>query len=79
MKDSEVDEDDALLHEIDQKLMTEAGLTYDKEYKTIDMGKFRATNYKFNKMVHLPDADPVEKEAKHEIRKVEMLKVSLYL
>ena len=47
---------------IDQKLTAEAALTYDKESSVIDMGKFRATNYKFNKMVHLPGSEDVERE-----------------
>ena len=60
---------------IDQKLTAEAALTYDKESGVIDMGKFRATNYKFNKMVFLPESESIEREAKHEIRKAEMLRV----
>ena len=61
---SDTEEDD--LKEEERKIVAESGLTYDKETKTIDMGKFKATNYKFNKFVHLPDAESIEKESKHE-------------
>ena len=79
----DVDPDDTVVSENEQnrireaedKLMAEAGITYDKETRVIDMGKFRATNYKFNKMVHLPEAESMEREARHEIRKAEMLKI----
>ena len=59
----------------ERMVVAEAGLTYDKESRVIDMGRFKATNYKFNKFVHLPEAGSVESEAKHEIRKLEMLRI----
>ena len=59
----------------EQVIIAESGLTYDKDSKQIDMGKFKATNYKFNKYVHLPGAESVGQESKHEIRKAEMLKI----
>ena len=69
--------DDNSLTEAEQLVIAESGLTYDKESKVIDMSKFKATNYKFNKFVHLPEAGNMLSEAKHEIRKSVMLKVFL--
>jgi len=53
----------------EKQIIAEAGMTYDKETRVIDMGRFKATNYKFNRYVHLPEAGSVEREARYEIRK----------
>ena len=66
---------DVALTEAEKQIVAESGMTYDKEYKVVDMGRFKATNYKFNRYVHLPEAGSVENEAKHEIRKAEMMKI----
>ena len=50
-------------------MIAESGLTYDKEFKTIDMGKSKANYYKFNQFLHLSQAESVEKESRNEIRK----------
>ena len=64
-----------ILDEAERRITAEWGMTYDKESGFIDMGKFRATNYKFNKFVHLPEASSIGMEARHEVRKAEMLRI----
>ena len=50
-------------------------MIYSKKDKVRDLGKLRATNYKFNKYVCLPKPETTYREAIHEIRKAEMMKV----
>ena len=50
-------------------------MVYNKETKSIDMGNLRASDYKFNKTIHLPRGDDAEKETKHNLRREEMLRI----
>jgi len=50
-------------------------MVYLKSEKTLDLGKMRATDYKFNKHVYLPRHEAVDKEALHEVRRQTMLNV----
>ena len=50
-----------------------AAMVYLKSDKTLDLGKMKATDYKFNKHVFLPRNETVERESLHEVRRVTML------
>ena len=52
-----------------------ACLVYDKEDFSLDLGRMRATDYKYNKLIHLPKPENVKREAQHEMRKEQMLRV----
>ena len=52
-----------------------SGMVYSKKDMTLNLGKLRATNYKFNKHVCLPRSETAYREAVHEVRKTEMLKI----
>ena len=58
-----------------ERLEATAGMIYSKTDKSLDLGKFKATDYKFNNFIHMPNPGKTEKEAAHEIRKREMLKI----
>ena len=47
-----------------------AGMTYCKRDMTLNLGKLRATNYKFNKHICLPRPETAYREALHEVRKL---------
>ena len=50
-------------------------LPYDCREKVLDMGNLRATQYKHNKMICLPQPEKPERESGHEARRNEMLRV----
>ena len=68
---SDVDGLSALAEEISVR----SGMIYSRKEKVLDMGKMKATSYKFNKYVHLPRPETTIREAVHEIRKNEMLRI----
>ena len=74
-KDAAVDEDDDKLAALAEDIEARAGMIYIKKDKMLNLGKLRATNYKFNKYVCLPKPETAHREAVHEIRKAEMLKI----
>ena len=70
-KDESTGDLDALTDEIEAR----AGMMYSKRDKILNLGKLRATNYKFNKHICLPKPETAYREAVHEVRKTEMLKI----
>lgn len=54
--------------------MTKCRLTYNKADKTLDAGNLRATDYKYNRFIHLPNSGDAKKESLHEFRRIEMAK-----
>ena len=58
-----------------EKVETESRLIYNKENKLLDMGNLRASDYKFNRFIHLPRPEKAEKETLHDIRRRVMRKV----
>ena len=42
---------------------------------SLDLGRLRATDYKYNKYIHLPKPESVNRESVHEVRKDQMLSV----
>ena len=66
---------DNSLDELSEKIAAEAAMVYIKRNKQLDLGKLKATDYKFNKFVHLPRAQEATLEAKHEVRRVAMEKI----
>ena len=61
--------------EEERMITAKSSLIYDKATKSLDMGKLRATEYKFNKFVCLPKAESVEREALHEVRRNKMIEL----
>ena len=61
--------------EAERMITAKSSLIYDKASKSLDMGKLRATEYKFNKFVCLPKAENVEREALHEVRRNKMVEL----
>ena len=70
----------------DESVVTETSLTeeaqneaaktamvYNKSDKALDLGKMKATDYKYNKHVFLPKHETVERESLHDIRRTTML------
>ena len=68
-------EEDKRIKEEKERLGAQARMVYNKESKCLDMGNLRASDYKFNRNIHLPKSDDVQKESKHNIRREEMLRV----
>ena len=48
-------------------------MVYDKENKSLDLGRLKASDYKYNKFIHLPKPESINREAMHEARKEQML------
>ena len=71
---SQVSNDSELEREA-EKNEARSRMVYSKEEKNLDMGNLRATDYKYNRYVHLPKPKTAEDEALHEIRKAESMKV----
>ena len=46
-----------------EKICAKANLVYDKEDKSLDLGRMRATDYKYNKLIHLPRPENVQRES----------------
>ena len=69
---SDLDRD---LEALSNEILAKAGMIYSKESKSLNLGKLKATDYKFNKFLHLPRPESTYREAVHEIRKTEMMKV----
>ena len=68
------DMSDARIEAEAEKEAARCRMVYDKQTRRFDMGNLRATDYKYNRYVHLPKAKSAENEALHEMRKVESLK-----
>ena len=60
---------------LSDRVAAEAAMVYLKKEKRLDLSRLKATNYKFNKFVHLPRAQQATAEAKHEVRRVAMEKI----
>ena len=56
-----------------EKEEAKSTMVYLRSERSLDLGKMRATNYKYNKHVYLPKNDSTEKEALHEVRRMTML------
>ena len=65
-----LDEQDTLA-----SIEAEARTIYNHEEKEIDMGKLRATDFKYNKRSQLPGPSKPCTEALHQVRRDEMIKV----
>ena len=50
-------------------------MVYNLKDKTLDLGNLKATNYKYNKTVGLPDPDSPEIETLHEFRRTEFRRI----
>ena len=61
--------DNATIKEIEAKMK----MVYDKENKSLDLGRLKASDYKYNKFIHLPKPESINREAMHEVRKEQML------
>ena len=61
--------------EAERVITAKSSLIYDKATKSLDMGRLRATEYKFNKFVCLPKAENIEREALHEVRRNKMVEL----
>ena len=57
-----------------QELDARARLVYDKADKSLNLGRLRATDYKFNRYIHLPCPESSSRESLHEVRKQQMMK-----
>ena len=55
-----------------EMIQAKASMVFEKGE---DMGKLKATDYKYNKFVYLPRPQKSTKEAKHEVRKVAMERI----
>ena len=64
---------------VDEKVVKEieakARLVYNKEDLSLNLGRMRASDYKYNKMIYLPKIEDSRRESLHEVRKEQMLKV----
>ena len=90
LSEHKLDSNSSLLseHKLDSKhgltreektLEAKANMVYDKSEKSLDMGRLKATEYKFNKYVHLPKAESVIRESLHEVRRSKMVEVFMRL
>ena len=67
---------DLSLKNVDQKWEENVGnMPYDCKSKMLDLGNLRASSYKYNKEIFLPQPETPDIETGHEIRRVEMLRV----
>ena len=66
---------DYSLSDLADKEEAKAAMVYIKAEKVLDLGKLKATDYKYNKHVFLPRNETTEKEALHEVRRVAMLDI----
>ena len=73
--DLDQDESNDSLSEVAEKEEAKAAMVYVKSEKVLDLGKLKATEYKFNKHVFLPKNETADKEAMHEVRRAAMLDV----
>ena len=46
-------------------------MLYDYKTKSINLGNLKATDYKYNKMLYMPDPDSSDKENLHQFRRTE--------
>ena len=63
---------DVELEEKINQISTESRLMYNKRTRCLDMGNLRASDYKFNRFIHLPRPENAETEALHKTRRKEM-------
>ena len=73
-ENSSVLSDDSISEEAEKEAARSA-MVYLKSEKSLDLGKIKATDYKFNKRVLLPEDGSTESEAIHEVRRSAMLDV----
>ena len=73
--DSRKEDNAEVDNKVVDRLEAKARLVYDKEDRSLNLGRMRASDYKFNKMVHLPKPESVKRESLHEVRKDQMLRV----
>ena len=66
---------DESLSELAEKEEAKTAMIYLKSDKTLDLGRIKATDYKFNKRVFLPEDESVDKEAIHEVRRATMMEI----
>ena len=65
------------LSEICDRLWEESsgGMVYNIKDKTLDLGNMKATSYKYNKMVCMPDPESPEVETAHQFRRTEARRI----
>jgi len=44
-----------------EKIEAQARMLYNKETKSLDMGNLRASDYKFNRFIHLPRPEEADR------------------
>ena len=64
---------DKELSEEASKEEAKTAMVYLKSEKVLNLGKLKATDYKYNKHIFLPKGETAEKEALHEVRRMSML------
>ena len=69
------DEGEDQMSKEEKALTAKSNILYDKSDKSLDMGRFKATEYKFNKYIHLPKAESIERESLHEVRRNKMIDI----
>ena len=74
-EDSSLDERDEQIEKRVKEEEARSRMTYDKVNKGLDLGNLRASDYKYNKFIHLPKPRQACKESMNEVRRVEMIKV----
>ena len=57
-----------------REIETEQKMVYNKGTGQFDLGNSKASEYKFNKFVHMPRVESVRSEAMNEVRRKEMIK-----
>ena len=73
-KENKKDEEDKRLEMLGEIEEARSRMTYNRSEKVLDMGNLRASDYKYNKHVQLPDTVDACEEARNEIRRTEHMK-----
>ena len=68
-------EEDKRIESEMEKLVTQSRMIYNKGSKCVDMGNLKASDYKYNRYIHLLRSTDAQRETLHILRKEEMKKV----
>ena len=74
-KTEEEKKDEERIRVEEEKLVAQSRMIYNKGNRCLDMGNLRASDYKYNRYIHLPKSTDAQKETLHILRKEEMKKV----
>ena len=74
LTDEERKEEERIKSEIERQ-EAQSRMMYNKGDMRVDMGNLRASDYKYNKSIHIPKSGDAQKETLHRIRKEEMKRV----